>query len=61
MLTEKEKIRYVCNICGYTYDPEAGDPDKGIPPGTPWEKLPEDWVCPMCGVGKGDFTVEIGS
>lgn len=59
--TDNKKIRYVCNICGYTYDPEKGDPDNGIPPGTPWEKIPSDWVCPMCGVGKEDFTMEIGS
>ncbi|OOC46524.1 hypothetical protein XO09_06840, partial [Thermosipho sp. 1223] len=43
--------RYVCSVCGYVYDPEVGDPDNGVEPGTPFEKLPEDWVCPVCGVG----------
>ena len=47
--------RYKCTICGYIYDPELGDPDSKIPPGTPWEKLPEDWVCPVCGATKEDF------
>ena len=42
--------------CGYVYDPEAGDPDNGIAPGTPWEDVPEDWVCPVCGLGKEEFT-----
>ncbi len=44
-----------CGPCGYIYDPEKGDPDNNIPPGTPFEKLPEDWVCPACGVGKDAF------
>ncbi|GHT72936.1 Rubredoxin [Spirochaetia bacterium] len=48
--------KYVCNVCGYEYDPEKGDPDGGIAPGTPFESIPEDWVCPTCGVGKGDFS-----
>ncbi len=47
--------KYVCVICGYIYDPEHGDPDNGIQPGTEFEALPEDWVCPMCGAGKEDF------
>jgi rubredoxin len=47
--------KYVCNVCGYVYDPAAGDPDNGIAPGTAFEDLPEDWVCPLCGVGKEDF------
>ena len=46
---------YVCVICGYVYDPAAGDPDSGIAPGTAFEDLPADWVCPLCGVGKEDF------
>ncbi len=46
---------YICNACGWEYDPAQGDPDGGIPPGTPWEDVPEDWVCPVCGVGKEDF------
>ena len=44
--------KYVCEPCGYVYDPEVGDPDSGIAPGTAFEDLPEDWVCPICGVGK---------
>lgn len=49
--------KYACNICSYIYDPALGDPDSGIEPGVPFEKLPEDWVCPICGVGKKDFSV----
>ena len=48
-------MKYVCDICGYVYDPELGDPDNGVAPGTPWEEVPEDWVCPLCGVGKDQF------
>jgi rubredoxin len=48
--------RYECNICGYIYDPEHGDPDGGIAPGTRWEDIPEDWICPTCGAGKEHFT-----
>lgn len=54
----KERVvmkKYVCVVCGYEYDPEAGDPDNGIEPGTAFEDLPEDWVCPLCGVGKDQF------
>jgi rubredoxin len=47
--------KYVCAVCGYIYDPDMGDPDAGINPGTPFEALPEDWVCPVCGVGKDQF------
>ena len=47
-------MKYVCDTCGYVYDPAVGDPDNGIEPGTPFEELPEDWVCPLCGVGKED-------
>ena len=46
---------YECTICGYIYDPAAGDPDNGVQPGTPFDKVPEDWVCPVCGAGKTDF------
>ncbi|NTU52881.1 MAG: rubredoxin [Chlorobiaceae bacterium] len=45
-----------CSICGYLYDPETGDPDGDIPPGTPFEKLPDIWMCPVCGEGKESFT-----
>ena len=48
--------KYVCDVCSYEYDPAAGDPENGIAPGTAFEDLPEDWVCPVCGVGKGDFS-----
>lgn len=48
--------KYQCNICPYVYDPEVGDPDNGVPPGTAWEDLPEDWVCPLCQAPKDEFT-----
>ena len=48
--------KYQCTICGYIYDPEKGDSDSGIAPGTPFEKLPSDWICPQCGAAKDDFT-----
>ena len=47
--------KYVCSVCGYIYDEEAGYPDQGIAPGTKFEDLPDDFVCPMCGVGKDMF------
>ncbi len=47
--------KYQCTACTYVYDPEVGDPEGGIPPGTRFEDLPEDWVCPLCGVGKDMF------
>jgi len=47
--------KYECIACGYIYDPAIGDPSAGIEPGTPFEDLPEDWVCPDCGVGKDQF------
>jgi rubredoxin len=47
--------KWICEVCDYVYDPEKGDPTQDIPPGTPFEDLPEDWVCPDCGVGKEDF------
>jgi rubredoxin/flavin reductase (DIM6/NTAB) family NADH-FMN oxidoreductase RutF len=54
----KKPPRYQCKVCGYIYDPEEGDPDSGIAPGTKFEDIPEDWYCPVCGVSKKDF-VEI--
>ena len=51
-------MKYVCDICGYVYDEEAGDPDNGIDPGTKWEDVPDDWVCPLCYVGKENFSEE---
>mgnify|MGYP001840597630 CR=1 FL=1 len=50
-----EMKKYECP-CGYIYDPAEGDPDNGVAPGTPWEEVPEDWVCPTCGLGKDAFT-----
>lgn len=47
--------KYICTICDYVYDPAAGDPDNGIPAGTSFEDLPEDWLCPVCGAPKSDF------
>jgi rubredoxin len=48
--------KYMCNICAWEYDPETGDPDNGVSPGTAFEDLPDDWVCPVCGAGKEDFS-----
>jgi rubredoxin len=50
--------KYVCEVCDYVYDPAEGDPDNDISPGTAFEDLPDDWECPVCGVGKDEF-VEI--
>lgn len=50
--------KYVCKLCGYIYDPAVGDPDNNVPPATSFEKLPEGWVCPVCGAGKEEFEVE---
>ena len=47
---------YVCDVCGYEYDPAAGDPDNGIAPGTPFEAIPDSWTCPLCGVDKTEFS-----
>jgi rubredoxin len=50
--------KYVCTVCGYVYDPAEGDPDGGIEPGTPFENIPDDWVCPVCGASKDEFEKE---
>ena len=50
--------KYVCTVCGYVYDPETGEPDSGVAPGTKWEDVPEDFLCPLCGVGKDMFEQE---
>jgi rubredoxin len=50
--------KYVCDVCGYVYDPAKGDPDNGVAPGTAFEDLPEDWVCPDCGAEQDQFSVE---
>ena len=47
--------KWQCKVCGYIYDPEKGDPDGNISPNTPYEKLPDDWVCPICGAPKDMF------
>lgn len=47
--------KWQCSVCGHIYDEAAGDPEHGVPPGTRWEDLPEDWTCPDCGVAKNDF------
>jgi flavin reductase (DIM6/NTAB) family NADH-FMN oxidoreductase RutF/rubredoxin len=55
---ERKMDKYVCDVCGYVYDPEKGDPENGIKPGTKFEDLPDDWVCPVCGADKDSFTKE---
>jgi rubredoxin len=49
--------KYVCDVCGWVYDPAEGYPDEGIEPGTPFEELPDDFVCPQCGAGIDDFSI----
>ena len=49
-------MKYVCNVCGYVYDEAAGDPDNGIAPGTKFEDLPDDFVCPLCGATMDSFS-----
>ena len=57
MREEGERMKkYVCNVCGYVYDPDQGDPDNGVPPGTSFENLPANWVCPVCGAAKSEFS-----
>jgi rubredoxin len=51
-----EMKKYVCDVCGYIYDPAIGDPDAKIAPGTSFESLPADWVCPLCGASKESFS-----
>ncbi len=53
--TVSKMAKYKCTVCGYIYDPELGDPDGGIKPGTPFEEIPDDWVCPVCGASKDQF------
>ena len=57
---QKEEIpmKYVCDICGWEYDPEAGYPEGGIAPGTPWEEVPEDFQCPLCFAERDQFSAE---
>ena len=49
-------VKYVCEICGTGYDPAVGDPEHGVAAGTKWQDVPEGWLCPVCGVGKDQFT-----
>ena len=51
-------MKYVCDICGYVYDPAVGDEKGGIPAGTPFEDIPDSWVCPVCHVDKTNFSKE---
>ena len=51
-------MKYVCSVCGYIYDPPEGAADAGVAPGTAWENVPDDFVCPLCGVGKDQFEPE---
>ncbi len=51
-------MKYICDVCGYTYDETVGDADNGIAPGTTWQELSDDFVCPLCGVSKDQFTAE---
>ncbi len=61
MATKGVKMqKYRCEVCNYIYDLEVGDPDNGVQPGTPFEKLPDNWVCPVCGAGKAQFVKEGG-
>jgi len=50
--------RWICTVCQYVYDPALGDPDHGIAPGTSFAEIPDDWTCPLCGVGKDSFEQE---
>jgi rubredoxin len=54
-MSESDFIKYECVICGFIYDEAEGLPDDGIPPGTRWADVPEDWECPDCGISKADF------
>jgi rubredoxin len=51
--------KYVCDLCGYVYDPAVGDLDSGIKPGTAFKDIPDDWVCPLCGASKSDFSTAV--
>jgi len=55
---DKKWKKFRCILCGYVYDPKKGDPDNGIDPGTSFEELPDDWVCPVCFAGKEEFEPE---
>ena len=53
-----EMEKWVCDPCDYIYDPAEGDPDNGVAPGTAWADVPEDWMCPICGADKSQFSKE---
>ena len=55
---EDRMDKYVCQVCGYVYDPAQGDPDNGVVPGTKFEDVPDDWECPVCGASKEEFEKE---
>ena len=55
IMSDKKMKKFRCLVCGYLYDPAEGDPTKGIPPGTSFDELPDDWTCPICNVGKEEF------
>ena len=57
-MSESGTERWVCTGCGYVYDPERGDPEQGVPPGTPFEELPESWCCPVCYLPQSAFDPE---
>jgi rubredoxin len=57
MSTPATLQRWICESCGFIYDPEEGDPDGGIPPGTPFEEIPDTWFCPVCGARKREFSL----
>jgi rubredoxin len=50
--------KFTCTVCGYVYDPQKGDPDNGVAAGTPFEQVPDSWVCPVCGASKDQFEKE---
>ncbi len=50
--------KWRCIVCNYVYDPAVGDPDNGVEPGTPFESIPDEWTCPLCGAGKDEFERE---
>ena len=56
LVAEEKQMKYICDVCGWEYDEEKGYPEGGIAPGTKWEDLPEDFTCPLCSVGKDQFS-----
>jgi rubredoxin len=58
LILGKSMQKHICSVCGYIYDPEIGDPEAGIQPGTQFEDIPDDWVCPVCAAAKELFESE---